>query len=745
MKSRKIQTLLFVLCVAIATQSFAQKWTTVTCYPGIQLTIDTTKWDPQYEVPVHTDLFGAQLPIVGKGEQPKELLVYSFYGKDDSNNLKQAFMAHFPKHAMGLTELGDINGFTVLRRETYTYIALQPFSANQIAMVVFVAPNQKEKKSIKEFTALLNSAQFLTLEEMDARCGYPLKNYAKDSGRISFFSLRSTRSRTFKDKLIYVEEYMRAKFSPLSFDATVASEKDFSFSAFDKERQRLNKGEFNEQECLDIIFLPRENWRSFLYWELNRNNNPGYQSESKYNNLVEQSSKRYGELTGDTLSFKITPYPKELPWRHMDYWAYDFNQKGDYYRIGRTADAIHFYVFRKDNTGTWQKKHTELKRPFPNIPYPSYSAANSRAVVIDPDLILFAPPWQTKTRYLVIANVQKLKDRYLLPQFPSYSILENTENLSVIPFDYLPKEKANSLFIFPSHPLAYEFELKDLLSTHEYFEADLLYGDRGPYNLVWTNQRGEPISDEAWTKEELQKELLKIKAEDRYYFSGFYYRDVDDDNMKDLISGWFNNGTLILNPFFGADVNTLNNQQLENVFPRPNEIYFYDLSKTPYDNQFKNIMNREAYRAYEASKYTIMQDEIEEYPMMDEGIAVPYEFSPVEEMRPHEDEAVLFAQEMPQYPGGNVALDDELAKNINYPQDMEELGIQGKVYVSFVVERDGSLSNIKVVRGIRGGKPLDEEALRAVKKLSKKFTPGRTSGRTMRVQMTIPIVFKLNE
>jgi len=88
-------------------------------------------------------------------------------------------------------------------------------------------------------------------------------------------------------------------------------------------------------------------------------------------------------------------------------------------------------------------------------------------------------------------------------------------------------------------------------------------------------------------------------------------------------------------------------------------------------------------------------------------------------------------------------MQSDIAKNINYPEEMMEMGIQGKVYVSFVVEKDGSITNVKVIRGINGARLLGEEAVRAVMKLPKKFTPGKMNGKPVRVALNVPVHFQL--
>ena len=112
----------------------------------------------------------------------------------------------------------------------------------------------------------------------------------------------------------------------------------------------------------------------------------------------------------------------------------------------------------------------------------------------------------------------------------------------------------------------------------------------------------------------------------------------------------------------------------------------------------------------------------------------------VEEEDVVEAEVFTIVEEMPEYPGGLNKLTDYLTKNIKYPQMARESGIQGRVFVNFVVEPDGSVSNINVMRSLGGG--CDEEAVRVVKNMPK-WKPGRQRGKAVRVSYILPIMFKL--
>ncbi len=105
-----------------------------------------------------------------------------------------------------------------------------------------------------------------------------------------------------------------------------------------------------------------------------------------------------------------------------------------------------------------------------------------------------------------------------------------------------------------------------------------------------------------------------------------------------------------------------------------------------------------------------------------------------------EQEIFQIVEEMPSFPGGEGKLMEYVAKNIKYPQIARETGIQGRVFVGFVVEPDGSISNVKLLRGIGGG--CHEEALPVIKSLPKS-KPGKQRGKAVRVSYQIPVFFKL--
>ena len=124
-----------------------------------------------------------------------------------------------------------------------------------------------------------------------------------------------------------------------------------------------------------------------------------------------------------------------------------------------------------------------------------------------------------------------------------------------------------------------------------------------------------------------------------------------------------------------------------------------------------------------------------------------------------QDEIFIVVEQMPEFPGGDKAMFKYLSDNLSYPKQAREAGIQGKVMVGFVVEADGSITEVKTIRFFpitdskEKSKPvtltmvlqkeLEDEAIRVIKAMPK-WTPGKQRGRNVRVAYRLPISFTLN-
>lgn len=126
----------------------------------------------------------------------------------------------------------------------------------------------------------------------------------------------------------------------------------------------------------------------------------------------------------------------------------------------------------------------------------------------------------------------------------------------------------------------------------------------------------------------------------------------------------------------------------------------------------------------------------------DNNTAVEIKYVPVEveEEEPEEQQIFQVVEEMPEFPGGMAECLKFLAKNIKYPTIAQENGVQGRVIVQFVVNRDGSIVDPVVMRSV--DPYLDKEALRVIQMMPK-WKPGKQRGKAVRVKYTVPVTFKL--
>ena len=104
------------------------------------------------------------------------------------------------------------------------------------------------------------------------------------------------------------------------------------------------------------------------------------------------------------------------------------------------------------------------------------------------------------------------------------------------------------------------------------------------------------------------------------------------------------------------------------------------------------------------------------------------------------EEIFVVVEEQPEFPGGQAAMMKFLSDNIRYPVIAQENGIQGRVICNFVVERDGSITDVQVVRG--QDPSLDREAIRVIQQMPR-WKPGKQRGSAVRVRFTLPVVFRL--
>jgi len=148
----------------------------------------------------------------------------------------------------------------------------------------------------------------------------------------------------------------------------------------------------------------------------------------------------------------------------------------------------------------------------------------------------------------------------------------------------------------------------------------------------------------------------------------------------------------------------------------------------------------------QVTQIKIVDDDVEVDDDIDIDVDADDDTEMEEYIPPEEDEEIMeteiftVVESMPEFPGGMGELMKFLAQNIKYPPLAKESGIQGRVFINFVVEPTGAISNVKILRGIGGG--CDEEAVRVVESMPK-WKPGKQRGKNVRVSYNLPVKFTL--
>lgn len=155
-----------------------------------------------------------------------------------------------------------------------------------------------------------------------------------------------------------------------------------------------------------------------------------------------------------------------------------------------------------------------------------------------------------------------------------------------------------------------------------------------------------------------------------------------------------------------------------------NEVMDMDAQKE--DNTARGVVNQEG--SDNADKFKAVQEQV-----------VVKEPEP-EKAKPKEDEIFVAVEQQAEFPGGQGALMKFLSNNIRYPESAQQNDIQGRVIVKFVVEKDGSIGNVTVVKGV--DRDLDREAIRVVKKMPR-WQPGKNNGVAVRSYFNLPVTFRL--
>lgn len=127
----------------------------------------------------------------------------------------------------------------------------------------------------------------------------------------------------------------------------------------------------------------------------------------------------------------------------------------------------------------------------------------------------------------------------------------------------------------------------------------------------------------------------------------------------------------------------------------------------------------------------------------EENFAPPVTATAPPPVEKKEEETFTFVDEQAEFPGGYAEMSKYIAKNIKYPQEAIEMGVEGKTFLRFVVGKDGNIEDVRVLRGLEGCTACDKEAQRVVRSMPN-WKPGKNGGKAVRSYFDLPVSFRLN-
>ena len=348
-----------------------------------------------------------------------------------------------------------------------------------------------------------------------------------------------------------------------------------------------------------------------------------------------------------------------------------------------------------------------------------------------------------------------------------YTVLMNTEEVTAAPVAYEAPQRPDLLTIFTYlyyigvivMSVRFIIQLASICHIRWKGQAVYLNGQR----IISLPSEANPFSFFGWIflylpqlEEESQEEIL---MHEQTHARQWHSVDVIVSEIANIVC-WFNPFSWLLKGEIRLNLEYLADNQVAQTLNDSKQYQYHLLglahtnSKTGLYNNFNVsqikhriiMMNKKRTHTVGRIKYALFAPLAAALLMVSNISCTSTEnkkdSTEATESRAVEGEVFQVVEEMPEFPGGMAECMKWLGQNIKYPAEAIEKGIQGRVIVQMIVERDGTITNANVVRGV--DPLLDKEALRVVN-LSPKWKPGMQRGQAVRVKYTLPVMFRLGE
>jgi TonB family protein len=708
--------ILFLLLI-LGTSGYAQN--EVTYYAPLfgKLQVDTTEWtlprgEPfaMYYFMTDRDVYGTYSNVVHKASGLKVFFRNEYLYENEAYTTDQL------RRMLSGKEL--TKSFHP-KLKTYEYdwrkeIGLAAEMHKGIYFVVSTNARVSDTLKVQALEELMSAFSLVEPSEIDQVMGYPLK------GKDVIQSFRTKLINEYiKNQLVAVNStnYPKMIANPLDtvwFDENLFIEKRFNFSfqkMYDIRRHDINR-DFPAEEYLNVFF-----------------------GDERENPCAIGGQKRFA---GEWRNHETLIVPK--------YIAEDYSKasKSPVIYSDYTLDIDGFVLLHNDSA--WNLLYAEKGKDKSGITkWITYDHTGKRGYVagsgakgqlLNPnyyDAVTFGKPVES-TEFICITTYPNKKNEAGLryQTMPIVSVLDTiSKKQKLTKFSTPANYKDFKVIMLVENEWSYFKELGD--QAFGYDNAD--WGHYYPDINIAVRRKvlltSNLVSKEYMSVNQMEAKMAAYPMTQRLLVGPVIESDLDKDGKKEVFRVFVSNGAIINYEIFEYSKSGLVKVELTDVWKQ-------NVKKHSF------VMN-----LLMLSKDSAFYSPYEQLQVVDVGSADGYwdvEIpAPVEVVEaPREEEVLSFASEMPVYPGGTDGMMKDLNANLVYPEMEKDNGIQGTVYVGFIVEKDGSITNVQVKRGVNGGPGLSKAAEQAVKKLKKFETPAKNNGKPVRYQYTLPVKFLLD-
>jgi TonB family protein len=714
-----MKPIILLLFLLFSISAFSQN--EITYYVPLfgKLNVDTTEWalpraEPfaMYYFMTDRDVYGNYSNVVHKASGLKVFFRNEFFYENE------AYTTDYLRRLRSGTELTK-NFHPKLKTYEYDWrkeIGLAGEIHKGIFFVVSTNARISDTLKIQALEELMGALSFIEPSEIDQVMGFPIK------GKDAIQSFRTKLINEYiKNQLVAVNStnYPKMIANPLDtvwFDENLFIEKRFNFSyqkMCDIRRHDINR-DFSSEEYLSVFF-----------------------GDERENPCAIGGQKRF---TGEWRNHETLIVPK--------YIAEDYSKasKSPIIYNDYTLDVDGFALLYNDSA--WNLLYAEKGKDKSGITkWITYDHMGKRGYVNgngSKGQLLNSNYYES----VIFGRPVDDSETIAITSFP------NKKNEAGIRYQALPivsvvntKLKKQKLTKFSNPASAKDFKVIMLVDNEWSNYQELGDQDFGYDNASWGHYypnvqtavrrkvllTSNLVSKEYMSVNELEQKMASYPMSQRLIIGPVIEADLDKDGNKEAFRVFISNGAIINYEILEYSKSGLVKVELTDVWKQnvKKHAFVANMLLLSKDTAF--------YSPYE--ELQVMEIVAEDgYWGGDENVEAPA----YEEAVPREEEIVSFASELPVYPGGTDAMMKDLNSNLIYPEMEKENGIQGTVYVGFVVEKDGSITNVQVKRGVSGGPGLTKAAEYAVKKLKKFETPAKNDGKPVRYQYTLPVKFKLD-